>query len=52
MSSLDNIFLCNIHYVVDVKKYGYNQILQPFIKQLEELKRDDIIVYENALNII
>lgn len=48
MLSLDNIFLCNIHYAVDVKKYGYNKIL-PLVGQLEELKRDGITVNENGI---
>lgn len=49
MSCLDNIFLCNIHYAIDVQKYGYNKILQPLIKQLKELKKDGIIVHENGI---
>lgn len=48
MSSLENIFLCNIHYAMDVKKYGYGQILQPLIRELEDLKRDGITIYENG----
>lgn len=49
MSYLENIFLCNIHYAVDVKKYDYNQILHPLIRELEELKRDGITIYENGV---
>lgn len=33
--------------MVDVKKYGYNKILQPLIRQLEELKTDGITIYGN-----
>ena len=48
MSSLENIFLCNIHYAVNVNKYGYNKILQLLIRELEYLKQNGITVYENS----
>jgi hypothetical protein len=48
MSSLENIFLCNIHYAVDVNKYDYNKILQSLIRELEDFKKDGITIYENS----
>lgn len=43
-SSIDNIFLLAIAYTEDVKKYGYNKILEPFVKEMNLLETDEGVV--------
>lgn len=40
-SSLEGIFILAIVYDIDVKKYGFKKILEPFMKELEELESDN-----------
>jgi hypothetical protein len=40
-AQLDNIFLIALWYAADVKKYGYNRILEPIVKDLKQLESDE-----------
>lgn len=47
-SQLSNIFLSNIHYAIDVDKYGYEKILNSLISDLRKLSTEGIDVLIDA----
>ena len=40
-SSLKNIFLVAAAYSEDIKKYGFNSILEPIVKEIKDLEIDN-----------
>jgi hypothetical protein len=40
-SKLDNIFILALCYNTDVKKYGFDKILRPFIEEMKQLESDE-----------
>ncbi len=39
-SSMNSVFLLAVCYTTDIKKYGFQPILDPFIKEVKQLERD------------
>ena len=49
LSKTCNIFLIGLWYYADVKRYGYEQILLPIFKQLQQLESDaGLLVHVNG----
>ncbi|KAG8177494.1 hypothetical protein JTE90_008678 [Oedothorax gibbosus] len=51
-SSLDSIFIVNIHYALDVAKYGYEKILAPVITDLKFLFDEGITFGEKNYKVV
>lgn len=50
-SSLDSIFITNIHYYLDVEKYGYQTILNELIQDLKKLSDEGIEFQGNTYKV-
>jgi hypothetical protein len=45
-SKLDNIFILAICYNSDIKKYGFEPIMKPFLEDLKKLESDQGVLFE------
>lgn len=51
-SSLDSIFITNIHYSLDVEKYGYRTILDRLVHDLKKLSDEGIEFQGNIYKVV